>query len=309
MKIPQFPTSTFPRKKVIIPLLGFIILTGGAPVAIRITYTELAPFWMGFIRFGMAAIAFWILTFTRHLRVPKGRALLGAVLYGILGIGVPFVLFAWGLVKTSASLASILLATMPLVTIFLSAYECVETLTMSGLFGSLLAISGTIFIVGGSGSTDISLPHIGAIIIGVVITAQSGVLVKRYPANPPIITNAIALTIGAIILAIASILVKEAWVVPVMTSTWIALSYLVILVTIVAFIFFLQVLNNWTASGTSYSFVIIPLVTVIISAVLINEKFSANFIIGGSLVLIGVMVGSLMPGKKHNNSIILRPCN
>jgi drug/metabolite transporter (DMT)-like permease len=61
---------------------------------------------------------------------------------------------------------------------------------------------------------------------------------------------------------------------------------------------YLRVLNNWTASGTSYGFVIIPLITVLVAAVLTEEQITANFLIGAVLVLTGVFVGVLLPGKK-----------
>jgi drug/metabolite transporter (DMT)-like permease len=308
MKIMSSPNPVVSIRKLLLPFIGFIILIGGAPVAIRIIYSELAPFYMGFVRFGLAAIAFWLLTLYYKYPIPKGRALTGAVLFGVLGFGVPFALLAWGLVVTSASQAAILMALMPLITIFLSAFECVESLTMRGVFGSLLAIIGTVITVGGAGSANISLPHISAIIIGTGFLAQSGVVIKRYPANPPVITNAIAITIGAVILAIASLLAKEAWVIPELASTWVALSYMVVLVTIVAFILYLQVLNNWTASGTSYGFVIIPLVTVVIAAVLTKEQVTGNFIIGAVLLLAGVVIGALLP-QKNKMAIKIRACN
>lgn len=280
------------------PFAAFILLVGGAPVAMRISYSELAPFWMGLARFGLGAAAFWAMAVFKGLRVPKGRALLGAVIYGTLGVGISFVLMAWGLVKTSASLAAILMAMVPLMTVFLSAFQGVESLSARGLLGSLLAVAGIAITVGGASSMDISMPHVGAILLGTGFIAQSGVVIKRFPPNPPIITNAIAMTVGAFILGIFSLVTGEAWVIPSQPSTWAALSYLVVFVTVIAFMFYLQVLNNWSASGTSYGFVIIPLITVIVAAVLTSEQITVNFMIGAGLVLIGVLVGALLPGKK-----------
>jgi drug/metabolite transporter (DMT)-like permease len=290
--------STLPGGNVLMPFAFFILLVGGAPVAMRISYAELAPFWMGLARFGLGAVVFWALALYKGLRVPKGRALGGAVLYGALGVGISFVLGAWGLVKTPASLAGIIMALVPLMTIFLSALQGVEVITGRGIFGSLLAVSGTAITVGGTSSTDLSLPHVGAIILGTVFLAQSGVVIKRFPPNPPIMTNAVAMTVGAIILAIASLVTGEQWVIPSQSSTWTAFGYLLVFVTILAFLLYVQVLNNWTASGTSYGFVIIPFVTVIVAAVLTNEQISSNFLIGGALVLIGVLVGALLPSKE-----------
>jgi drug/metabolite transporter (DMT)-like permease len=263
----------------------------------RITYAELQPFWMGLARFGLAASAFWALAFYKRLQVPKGRALVGAILYGALGVGISFVLFAWGLVKTPASLAALLLAMVPLITVLLSFTQGVEAFTIRGLLGSLLAVAGIAVTVGGPSATDVSPLHIGAILLGTVFVAQSGVVIKRFPPNPPIMTNAVGMSVGAAILGAASLIAGESWVIPSQASTWAALSYLVIFVTLIGFMFYLQVLSKWSASGASYGFVIIPLVTVIVAGLLTHEPITANFLIGAGLVLAGEFVGALAPSR------------
>ena len=227
----------------------------------------------------------------------------GAILYGFLGGGVSFVLMAWGLVKTPASLAAILMAMVPLMTLVLSSFQDLESLSGRGIFGALLAIAGTAITVGGASAEEISLPHIAAIIVATGFLAQSSVVIKRFPPNPPIMTNAISMTVGTIVLVFASLVTGESWVIPTQTSTWAAFGYLLVFVTILALILYLQVLTNWTASGTSYGFVIIPLVTVIVAAVLTNEQITMNFVIGAVLVLAGVLVGALLPNKTKASEV------
>jgi drug/metabolite transporter (DMT)-like permease len=86
-------------------------------------------------------------------------------------------------------------------------------------------------------------------------------------------------------------------VLPNQISTWIALGYLIVFVTIIVFLLYLYVLGRWTASGTSYGFVIIPLVTVVVASTLAGEQITLSFIAGGVLVLVGVLVGALLPSK------------
>lgn len=289
---------SMPTGDILWPFAIFILLVGGAPVAIRISYAELAPFWLGLARFGFGAVVFWGLAFYKGLQVPKGRALVGAALYGTFGVGISFVLMSWGLVQTPASLAGIIMAMVPLMTVFLSALQGVESLTPRRIIGALLAVAGTAVTVGGALSSNISLPHIGAILLGTVFLAQSGVVIKRFPPNPPIMTNAVSMTVGASILGIASLVTGEDWIIPSQSSTWTAFGYLAVFVTIFAFLLYVQVLTKWTASGTSYGFVVIPFVTVVVAAVLTNEQISSNFLIGAVLVLAGVLVGALLPSKK-----------
>jgi drug/metabolite transporter (DMT)-like permease len=291
-------TSVTPGWTVTLAFIFFVIFIGGASVAVRITYQELAPFWVATARFGLGALIFWVIAAVKKIPIPKGRALLGAVLYGVFGVGLSFVLMAWGLTETPASLYQILMALIPLATIFLSAVQGLESITARSILGALLAIAGIITVVGGSGSTNISIPHVIAIILAAVLVAESSVILKRFPHNPPVMTNAVSMSVGALILGAASILSGEAWTIPVQISTWMAFLYLVLFVTVIAFLLYIFVLGKWSASRTSYGFVLTPLVTVLVAAVIAGEVISINFVLGAAFVLAGVLVGALLPGKK-----------
>lgn len=286
-----------PANRVLLAFAAFVLVSGGASVAIRISYAELAPFWAATSRFTIAALVFWGLVVYKKLPLPKGRALLGAILFGTLTVGLAFLLIGWGLTVIPASLYQILMATVPLFTLFLSAAQGVESVTIRGIFGSLLAIGGIALSVGGSSAANISLPHILAILLAAVCMSQGGVLIKRFPPNPPIMTNAIGMTVGALILGIASLVSGESWTIPTQTGVWFAMIYLSLFVTIGAFMLYMFVLNNWTASGTSYGFVLIPLVTMLVAASVAGETITLNFLGGALLVIAGVVIGALLPSK------------
>jgi drug/metabolite transporter (DMT)-like permease len=289
--------STLPDRSVLIAFLTFIVVGGGASVAIRVTYGELAPFWAAASRFGLAALAFWVMVIIEKLPLPKGQALLGAIIFGTLTVGLAFILIGWGLVETPASIYQILMALVPLFTLFLSALHGIESITRRGLFGSLLAVVGIAITVGGASTMDLSLPHIAAILIAAVFVAEGGVMIKKFPPNPPIMTNAIGMTTGTIILGITSLVSGEVWNIPTQTNTWVAFIYLVVFVTILAFMLYMFVLSKWTASGTSYGFVLVPLVTIVVASTLAGEEITLNFLIGASFVLAGVIIGALLPSK------------
>jgi drug/metabolite transporter (DMT)-like permease len=68
---------------------------------------------------------------------------------------------------------------------------------------------------------------------------------------------------------------------------------------VVVFLLYLVVLRHWAASRTSYGFVIIPFVTVLLSAWLDNEPVGVALVLEGLLVLAGVYVGALRPARAH----------
>lgn len=294
---PEVKSSALPDNTTLAAFGVLILFGGGASVAIRITYGELPPFYSAAARFAMAAFVFWVLLFLRKVPFPRGQTLLGAALFGTLSVGLAFSLIAWGLVETPASTYQVLMALVPLLTIFFAFLHGIERIRWQGLLGSLLAVGGIAVVVGGASGEGLSLPHVLAIIAAAVCIAEAGVIAKKFPRSHPIATNAIAMTIGALILGTISLITNEQWVIPTQVNTWLAFGYLLVFVTIIVFLLYLYVLGRWTASGTSYGFVIIPLVTVVVATSLTGERITLSFIAGAVLVLAGVLVGALLPSR------------
>jgi drug/metabolite transporter (DMT)-like permease len=61
------------------------------------------------------------------------------------------------------------------------------------------------------------------------------------------------------------------------------------------FVLYLVVVRQWSASRAAYTFVLIPLVTVLLSAWIDDEPIGAGLVLGGFLVLAGVYIGALRP--------------
>ena len=97
------------------------------------------------------------------------------------------------------------MATLPLLTLFLSSIQGIESATRRGVIGALLAVAGMFVTFGGASTAELSIPHIAAIVLSAVCIAEGGVLIKKFPPNPPLMTNPIGLTVGALILGIASL--------------------------------------------------------------------------------------------------------
>ena len=55
----------------------------------------------------------------------------------------------------------------------------------------------------------------------------------------------------------------------------------------------LVVVQRWTASSTSYMFVLMPVVAVTLGALVADEPITATTILGGAIVCAGVYLGAL----------------
>ena len=296
--------SRTPDRATLVAFGLFVLLAGGAPVAVRFTYEELAPYWSAVLRFSMAALIFWLLMLVRGVRFPRGRALLGAVIFGALSVGLAFFLIYFALTQTGASLASTVVATVPLLTLFFAVAHKLEKMSRRGLIGGLLALAGIAVSVGGSlfSGGEGSLLHILALLAAAACFAEAGIVVKLFPPSHPYATNAIAMSTGSLILLAVSLLQGESWILPSSTTVWLSLIYLVI-GTVAVFLLYLFILGRWTATGTSYAFVLNPLVTVVLATFLTDEIITGIFLAGGAIVLLGVYVGALMPARKPAEAV------
>ena len=75
-------------------------------------------------------------------------------------------------------------------------------------------------------------------------------------------------------------------------ATVLAFSYLVI-ASVVLFVLVLVVVQRWTASASSYIFVLMPPVAMVLGAALGGEPITMATVLGGLAVLAGVYIGAL----------------
>lgn len=104
------------------------LLAGGNGVAIRFSNRELPPLWGASLRFSLAAALLFAILAALRLALPRGRALLGPLLYGVFQFGGSFGLYYYALVRVHAGLGQTLLALVPLATLLLAVAQGQEKL-------------------------------------------------------------------------------------------------------------------------------------------------------------------------------------
>jgi drug/metabolite transporter (DMT)-like permease len=277
--------------------VGYAVLAGGNAVGIRFSNRELAPLWGAGLRFALAAALLLTVMVVLRLALPRGRAFVGSLLYGVFNFGASFGLIYYGLVHVHAGLGQILLALVPLATLLLAVLWRQERLGVAAMMGTLLALGGVAVISRSPLQNDVPLLSVLAVVGGAICFAQALVLVRRFPRVHPVSMNAVGMTAAAVVLFAASFVADDPIVLPHRAETWVAMSYLVVIGSVVVFLLYLVVLRYWAASRASYGFVIIPFVTVVLSAWLDKEPLGVGLVLGGLLVLAGVYVGALRPAR------------
>lgn len=277
---------------VILAYILMVVLVGANAVAVRFTVAELPPFWGAGLRFAAAALVFWLAVAVRRSALPRGRALTGALLYGLLNFGLSYAFIYWGIRSLTAGLTQVILALVPLLTFFAAYIHRLEPFRWRGLFGALLAVAGIGWAFLDGGHAGAPVLALLSIVASAICIAEATVTIKLFPRSDPFAANAVGMTAGAAILLALSGLRHEPWALPQMSATRASMFYLVLFGSVLVFYLFLYILAHWTASATSYQFVMFPFVTVLVAGWLAGETIGIGFAIGAVLVLAGVWLGA-----------------
>jgi hypothetical protein len=287
-----------PDRTTLIAFIFFVILGGSNAVAVRISNFELPPVLGGvdaLCRRGGDLLA-------DRARLADGSAARSRPDWGR---GVWFVdgrrrlrVFILGVVGSPGERHHGGDGFGPLITFFLAILHRVEKFRWRGLVGALVALVGIFLGVSGGAAADVPFVSLLAIVAGTACLAEGTVLFKFIPKGHPVMTNAIALTTGAAMLVGISLIAGETWSLPATTDTWLAYGYLVFFGSVGVFYLALFILSRWTASATSYAFLMFPISTVIIAAWMLDEPITISFLIRRGAGGIGRLDWSDQQSKK-----------
>jgi drug/metabolite transporter (DMT)-like permease len=291
-----------PDTATLVAFTAAVIVAGGNAPAIRYVACrscELDPLWAAAQRFLLASALLAIIAVVVRAPLPRSRGLIGAITFGVLQFGAGFGLIYQGLVRTPAGLGQVLIALVPLLTFGLALAHRQERFRWEGLVGAICSLTGSAVVFNSGLDTGVPFSSMALIVAGAVCWAEALVAVKAFPRVHPVSLNTVAMAVGGVMLCVTSIISGETWAIPDSADTWLAQAYLIIPGSIGVFLLYVFVLRAWTASAASYQLVLIPLVTVPVSAWLQDERITWSFAVGTVLVLGGVYVGALKrPGNR-----------
>jgi drug/metabolite transporter (DMT)-like permease len=273
------------------------LLSAGNPISVKFSNVELDPLWGATLRFTLAATLMLLVMAALRLSFPRGRALLGAVLYGLFNFGLAFACLFYALVELGAGFLQILLAVIPLTTLFLAVLQRQERFTLTPVLGAVLAMAGVVLMSQIALNDAIPPLSILAAMGAALCLAEGAVLVRIFPPEHPVSLNAVGMTVGAGVLFLGSLLAGDTIALPTLRATWLALAYMVILGSGGVFILWVYVLKRWKASRAAYNFVLLPPITLVFSLWILDERVGVELILGGLLVLTGVYIGALRPQR------------
>jgi drug/metabolite transporter (DMT)-like permease len=277
-----------------------VTIGGSNFLGVRVSNRELPPIWGAGLRFGLAALLFLGIVAALRLRLPRGGQLGLTFAYGALAFAAFYALMYWALVSVTGGVATVVLAIVPLLTVLLAGAQRLERIRARSVAGALLAVAGIGWMTFGPQPVSVSLPALVALLVAAVCAAQSVILGKRVSGNHPAVTNAIGMGAGALLLLAMSAALGEPWVLPRQPAVVFAVAYLVTVGSLGLFVLVLLVVRRWTASATSYLFVLFPVATMLLEAAILDEPITFQAVTGAVLVMAGVWFGALAPSARRS---------
>jgi drug/metabolite transporter (DMT)-like permease len=269
---------------------GAVVIGGSNFVAIRFSNRELDPLWGAGLRFALAAGVFGLLCAALRLALPRGRGLALVAAYGLLAFGGAYGCLYWAMQDVPAGIAAVVLAVGPLLTLLLAVGHGMERLRGRAGVGALVALGGSAVIFLQPSSLEFGLGSFALLCVAALCASES-VVVSKLAGQHPVAINFVGMSLGAVVLLLVAWAAGERLVLPADGETQVAVVYLVA-ATVGLFLLVLFVVNRWSASATSYAFVLMPVIAIVVGALVADEAIAATTVAGGAIVGAGVYVGA-----------------
>lgn len=283
------------HKKAILALIIANIIWGGASPIFKYSLQNIPPFTLAFLRFNIASLLLLPFVYSDLMKYMKETKLYwrSILWYGLTGVTINITFFFFALQMTESINAPIIGSASPIVTIFLSSYFLGERPTRSKILGALIAMAGVLVIIfepmletGLDSHLLGNFLLIFAVLAAVVQTLIGRPLTQKYP---PLLLTFWAFVIGNF--TFVPMLLTELPTMPVLDGkAFLGIAYGAILSSFAAYSLFAWGLSKIEASEVSLFAYIDPVVAIIIAYPLLGEVPNSLFILGSTLVFLGIYV-------------------
>jgi drug/metabolite transporter (DMT)-like permease len=235
------------------------------------------------------------------------RNIIGFLVLGVLALIPASAFLAWGIDRSTASNASLIYLTVPIITAILASFILKEKMTLVRWASLFIALAGVLIL------SDVDWRHLqltsgrfllGNMLVLVACTASSFYnvfckeLLRRF--------TPLEVLIYGYLLAVVVSLPFLVWVEPISwaavrsykLSTWFAVLVLSVFSWGLAMVVWAILLKRLDVSQASVSIYLLPFFGVIISALTLKEKITPTMIVGGLVTLAGtILITSLEPSS------------
>ncbi|MCL4360387.1 DMT family transporter [Patescibacteria group bacterium] len=286
------------RTKALLAVFAAALLWSGANSVGKILVTHTNPFVIAFYRFTLASLI--ILPWFWKAKKPKNFA------FRLLPLGIfnggNILFFYSGLARTTANTSSILGATVPIVTLLLSALIIHETITGKRILGVLIGLLGALFIIilpelkhgapiYGNFSGNILL--LGSILSWTLYIISSRKILSKDTFDP-VLALAMNFFVTSAMTGLAALLTHQSFLVPAFSdgNYIVVFLYAVLGITITTFFLFQWAVQYLSATTVSLKEYLQLVIGIGLNILILGERMTVEYVLGSILVVIGLIVAT-----------------
>lgn len=282
-------------------VLFTMLLWGLSFISIKISVAVIPPMSLAFLRFFIASLLLYLALRQREPQtslLKKDRSLMA--LAGIIGVTAYFFFENNGVKLTTASAASLIIATIPVLTLLGDCLVFKTRLTLAKVSGVLLSTVGVVLVMhasldSGAGSWQGNMFMLGAALSWVVYSLVTRPLGQRY-SQLAIVTY--QTWFGTLTLLPFALLEATDWQ-PVSLAVWLHVLYLGIFCSALGYFLYVYGMDRLGVSSVSLFVNLIPVVAVLGGCLLLKEPLTLLQLVGGAIILFAVWLA----GKPASESV------
>ena len=275
------------------------VVWGLAFVAIRRADLELSPVNLALMRWLIASSLFLLLL--PLIGKPKTRLekkdIPRLLLVAFANVAGYHLSLNYAEISVSAGLSGLLISFAPVIIVILSAILLHEKVTAKILAALIFAISGALVLsIGSIGLNDVSsLYGPGEVILSAAFYAIFSVLgktlVHKYGSAPTTIWAGLLGTAMMLPLLSGGFVTQAE---SLSLNGWISVLYLSVISTVFGYMLFFTLISHHAVSSLSIQLYLIPIVSVVGGALLLNEPVTIPIMVGGAMMLVAVALATRM---------------
>lgn len=292
-----------PRWLAVAAVLTAAIIWSSSYAVTKVALAEVPPLTIGALRFAGAAVLLGMIVHAQHGRVATTRRQkLQIATAGLLGITVYFALENIGVELASASDATLIVASYPVITMIIELAAGRAHFSPVRFLGMLLAILGVWVVVSsGPGSSSGGHHLVGDLLLlaGGVAWAAYNVIARRSDSGASVVVVTYYQTLaGAGGFVLLALFESDTWAPP-SGATILRLGFLAVFCSVVAFLAYNYGLRVLTAGMAVNLLNVVPVLGLVWAVVLAGETINFLQIAGGAIVIVGVSLGLLRTRRER----------
>ncbi len=271
-------------------LLAFMTITLWSTgfVFTRIAVRDISPFPLGLLRYGSASIILLVIGAGKLIGLPKMRDIPLFLLLGALGFSLYQIFFNIAMTTISAATASVVTATVPVLTAFFASLIFHERLGKIGWVAVCIEFGGIIVLTMWKREVAIGWGIVWMMIAAICFAAYNLIqrfATKRYTPLQSTVYSIVASTV--LMLPFLSQTVEEIQSAPV--SSLLAVIYMGVFPSAIGFLLWTKALSIARQIGDVTNFMFVtPLLSTLLEVILIGDVPDMGTTVGGITILCGV---------------------